>query len=248
MNIARTRSFPGADIGSDHDLLMTTFHIRLKRISKPKPTRIKFDTEKLKDPDVAEAFKAMIGAKCAPLIILDDKDTDVNLLTNTFNKIVTDTASEILGKHRRTKKPRVTADILDLCDKIRELKRRKCDPEGTAKYREVNKKIKQDMRRAKDNWIVEQCYEIEDSLRKNNSKKAYQIVKDLTSVKKGITTTIQDKSGKCLTEEQHILNRLTEYCSELYSHNTNGDPVVLIVRILLKRTTIPFFVRKWRLQ
>ena len=52
-------------------------------------------------------------------------------------------------------------------------------------------------------------------------------MKDLTSVKKGITTTIQDKSGKCLTEEQQILNRWTEYCSELYSHNTNGDPVVL---------------------
>ena len=60
VNIARTRSFPGANIGRDHDLLMKIFHIRL---SKPKPTRIKFDIEKLKDPDVAEAFKAMIGGK-----------------------------------------------------------------------------------------------------------------------------------------------------------------------------------------
>ena len=125
MNIARTRSFPGADIGSDHDLLMTTFHIRLKRISKPKPTRITFYIEKLKDPDVAEAFKAMTGGKFAPLIILEDKYIDVNLLTNTFNKIVTDIASEIIGIHRRTKKPWITAGILDLGDKRRELKRRK---------------------------------------------------------------------------------------------------------------------------
>ena len=227
VNIARTGSFPGADIGSDHDLLMTTFHIRLKRISKPKPTRIKFVIEKLKDPDVAKAFKAMIGGTFAPLIMLDDKYTDVNLLTNTFNKIVTDTASDILGKHRRTKKNWATADILHLCDKRKVLKRRKCDPEGAAKYREVNRKIKQDMRRTKDNWIAEQCCNIEDSLSKNNIKKAYQIVKDLTSVKKGITTTIQDKSGKCLTEEQQILNRWTEYCTELNSHNTNGDPVIL---------------------
>ena len=34
---------------SDHDLLMMTFHPRLKRISKPKQTRLKFDFEKLKD-------------------------------------------------------------------------------------------------------------------------------------------------------------------------------------------------------
>ena len=45
VNIARTRSFPGSDIGSDHDLLMTSFHIRLKRISKPKPTRINYSWE-----------------------------------------------------------------------------------------------------------------------------------------------------------------------------------------------------------
>ena len=50
VNIARTRSFPGADIGSDHDLLMMTFRLRLKKISKPKHTRLKFDLEKLKDP------------------------------------------------------------------------------------------------------------------------------------------------------------------------------------------------------
>ena len=36
VNIARTQSFPGADIGSDHDLLMMTFHLHLKRVSKPK--------------------------------------------------------------------------------------------------------------------------------------------------------------------------------------------------------------------
>ena len=34
VNIARTRSFPGADIGSDHDLLMMTFRLRLKRRKK----------------------------------------------------------------------------------------------------------------------------------------------------------------------------------------------------------------------
>ena len=38
MNIARTRNLL-VDIGSDHDLLMMTFHLRLKRISKPKKNK-----------------------------------------------------------------------------------------------------------------------------------------------------------------------------------------------------------------
>ena len=83
------------------------------------------------------------------------------------------------------------------------------------------------MKKAKENRIGEQCSEIEENLRESNSKRAYQLVKDLTTVKQGKATTVQDRSGKCLTEERQILNRWTEYSSELYSHKANGDPSVL---------------------
>ena len=46
-------------------------------------------------------------------------------------------------------------------------------------------------------------------------------------MKQGKATTVQDHLGKCLTEERQILNRRTEYCSELYNHKANGDPSVL---------------------
>ena len=36
MNMARILSFPGEDIGSDHDLLMTIFHLRLKKNQQAK--------------------------------------------------------------------------------------------------------------------------------------------------------------------------------------------------------------------
>ena len=49
----------------------------------------------------------------------------------------------------------------------------------------------------------------------------------MTTEKQGKSTTIQDKSGKYLTEENEILNRWTEYCSDLYNYETDGDPIVL---------------------
>ena len=52
-------------------------------------------------------------------------------------------------------------------------------------------------------------------------------MKDLTTVKQGKVTTVQDRSRKCLTEERQILNRWTECCSELYNYKANGDPSVL---------------------
>ena len=80
---------------------------------------------------------------------------------------------------------------------------------------------------AKETWIQSQWQEVEACLRKNYSKKAYQLVKDLTTEKKCNSTTKQDKSGKCLTEKNEILNRWTEYCSDLYNYETDGDPIVL---------------------
>ena len=102
--MARTRSFPEADLGCDHDFLMMTLHLHLKRISKPKHKRFKFDFEKLKDPNVLETFQATIGGKLAPLTIMNNEDTDLDSMITTFNTAVTETASEILGKHRPKKK------------------------------------------------------------------------------------------------------------------------------------------------
>ena len=136
-------------------------------------------------------------------------------MITTFNTAVTETASEILCKHRQKQKPWITAENLDLCDKRRELRKKRFEPEGAEKCKEVNNNIKRCTKKAKENWIGEHGSEIEENLRKNNSKRAYQLVKDLTTVKQGRATTVQDRSRKCLTEERQILNRWTEYCSEL---------------------------------
>ena len=127
----------------------------------------------------------------------------------------------------RREKNWTTAENLDLWDKRRELRRKRFEPEGSEKYKEVNNNIKRCRKKAQENWIGEQCSETEEHLRKNNSKRAYQLVKDLTSVKQGKSTAVQDLKGKCLTEEREISNRWTEYCSELYNHKVNGDSLVL---------------------
>ena len=82
------------------------------------------------------------------------------------------------------------------------------------------------MKKAKEDCIGAQCMEIETCLNKNKSKRAYQLVKDLTSEKQSRSSTIQDKSWKCLTEEKEILSRWTEYCSELFNYES-GDNTVL---------------------
>ena len=59
-------------------------------------------------------------------------------MITTFNTAVTETAIQILGKHRQKKNPWVTAEIIDLCDRRRELRKKRFESEGSEKYRELN--------------------------------------------------------------------------------------------------------------
>ena len=203
-----------------------TFKLHLKKVSKQGHPRIRFDLEKLKDPEVAETFKAMIGGKFAPLTLLDADDVNMDDLINKFNVAVTETANETLGKYRHHKQPWVTPNILHLCNKRRELKKDKFTTEGAKQYKAVNQQFKKGMVKARETWIEERCQEIDDSLWKNN-KKAHHAGERSDQFKTRRTTTIQDKNGKRLTEDRDILNRWTEYCSELYNHKAKGDLEVL---------------------
>ena len=78
-----------------------------------------------------------------------------------------------------------TKNVLDLCDERRDLKKKRYDAEGAKEYREANRRIPKAVKKAKDDWIGAQCEEIETCLNKNNSERAYQLVKDLTSEKQG---------------------------------------------------------------
>ena len=123
VNTAKTRRFLGADIGSDHDLVMMSFRLRLKKIKMQGPTRINWHIER-------RALKE--------------------------------------GKTR--------------------------DSRRAEKYRAVNQEIKKGIKN-QEYRIDAQCQDIEDNIRKNNNKKANQLVKTLTRIKRGQTNTIQDKAG-----------------------------------------------------
>ena len=101
---------------------MMTFRLRFQRVKNQSNIRIRFSLEKFKDPSITEVFRAPIRGKIAPLLTLENQDAEIDVLINSFNTAMTETAKNILGKHRPAKKPWVTDNILKLCDKRRELK------------------------------------------------------------------------------------------------------------------------------
>ena len=56
VNIAKNMSFSGADIRSDHELVMT-FRFCLQRVKNQGSIRIRFNLEKLRDPNIPKIFQ-----------------------------------------------------------------------------------------------------------------------------------------------------------------------------------------------
>ena len=83
------------------------------------------------------------------------------------------------------------------------------------------------MKAAEENWIEEQCNDIDKGMMAGNSRKAYTTLKTLSKAKKPTATVIEDKEGKTLTESEEVLKRWTEYCESLYNHPLQPDKSIL---------------------
>ena len=109
------------------------------------------------------AFQEIKDARFASLATLLDEDADLDSMVTHFNKAVTDTAAELLGKQRRKSKPLVTPETLDLCDQRRDLKKGRGETIRAKDYRAIKRKIRTEMKMAnfKETWIQSQCQKVE---------------------------------------------------------------------------------------
>ena len=81
----------------------------------------------------------------------------------------------------------------------------------------MNREVRKKTMAAKEEWIEEQCKNMEKGMMSGNSKEAYNILKALTKAQQHKSAVIEDSSGNILTESTAVLNRWTEYCSGLYN-------------------------------
>ena len=104
----------------------------------------------------------------------------------------------------------MTEGILDIMEERRLVK------DDKAKYKSLSKIIIKKCRKAKEQFYEEKCREIE-LLDKANNPTMYKKIKELNQKPKTTTTSIKDKNGKLLTENDKIAERWAENVEELYN-------------------------------
>ena len=227
INKAKTRTFPGADIGSDHDLVLGSFKIKLLKKKIEQNTRLRFDLDKLKDPKSAQIFESQLGDNFAALNLIIYKN--VECITRDINETLSSTAEEVLGQRKRGKRqPWMTNETLALCDKRRNLKSKKhTSNEAQEEYQKANKEVRKKLRDTKEKWIKDQCYDIERGMKRGDSKAAFNTLRLITNSVQPKANAIENKQGELLTNKDEVTKRWTEYCSNLYNLELNTNNSVL---------------------
>ena len=134
-SVKQTKTYPGADIGSDHNPVVATVKINLKRIKK-KENMEEFNLDMEKDEHMRQQYAVEVNNifDCLEHEVTEqeyEKDR-VDILWTNIKEGIQKAAHSIFPKIvKKNKKPWISTDILDMMEKRKR-------PKNTQSYDEIN--------------------------------------------------------------------------------------------------------------
>ncbi|XP_068084785.1 craniofacial development protein 2-like [Anabrus simplex] len=126
------KTFPGADVDSDHNLLVMKCHLKLKKLKKGKNAK-RWDLDKLKEKRVRDCFKEHVAKGLNEKAEGNTIEEEWRVMKNEVSRA----AEEMLGRKKiSTKNQWITQEILDLIDERRKYKNAR-NEEGRRGYRRL---------------------------------------------------------------------------------------------------------------
>lgn len=220
------RTYQGADIGSDHSLVMCKVQLRLKDPKQRRKVRMRLDTEALNQPDIRTRFQIKVSEK-----IQANRRQDLKVLeertTGLYNAI-REAMTEGLPTVRKPNNPWITQKTLHLADVKRNAKNNRLQSaEKMNAYRKLCNVVRKAARDDKKRWLEQKCREIERSAQEKKTRQTYLLIKDINRKWEPKQRFVKDRDGQLLHTSEETKARWTEYCRELYMMTEDYDASVV---------------------
>ena len=236
-----TRVLRGADIGSDHMLVVSRLRLKLRRVVKEFARR-KLDLDKLKDPPVQREFSLRLQNRFEVLGEMDAQEeatgVGVEEIWQSVKSIYVETGKEVLGYSTRKRKEWISGNTWTLIEERKGIKNRMLSntqhtlaEDLQEQYKAKNKAVKKSARQDKRNYIENKAKEAEEAAKVNDSRKLYNITRSLSCKSQQNSTTIKDLNGNILTTVEDQLNRWAEHFSEILNREEPRNPPQLEVNV-----------------
>ena len=106
------RVMRGADVSSDHHLLVGKLQLKLKRSGRCKASRVKYDINSLKDPFISQQFSITTRNKYQALQDMQDPGDSIDDSWDSLKKMWTEACEEILGRKKQQSKAWISQDTI----------------------------------------------------------------------------------------------------------------------------------------
>ena len=225
-SVQDARTYRGADVGSDHNLVVAKTRLKLNSTGKKQKGTTRYEESKLKIKETREKYMLELRNRFSCLEQEDEtQTTEQDVIEREWNKIKTaynESAKEILGYRKRKNQEWISPNSWKEIEERKKLKN-KIDSTRSERikdrlreqYRTKDKEIKKSLRRDKRSWVNSIAQEAESAASQGQMKGVYDATRKLCNEGPRKVGTIKNKEGKVITKEDDIKERWREHFTEV---------------------------------
>lgn len=221
--ITDVRSYRGANVDSDHYLVIATAKLR-KMDLKGQDRKDRWNIEELKTTEVREKFEIALRKEME-----DDREEGTEISVNTkwtkIKKQINYAAQTQLGFHQTPRQKdwwtRECSKIVDrkTIARMKWLEAR--SPKSKEEYDNIKKESNKTIKQAKQKWLLAKMEEIEQESKKPNTKKFYQKVNQSRKKGKYRVKSVKSNTGKTAETPEEIKSIWREHYRRLLTDDEN---------------------------
>lgn len=210
--VKKACTYPGADVPSDHILLVAVVRIALSCRKKP-TTQKRIALDKIDNPTIKIELSNEINTQFQTITPNTKED-----LTPTWT-MITDTVTNImknsLGYEQKNKKQKwMTNEILSLMDERRKHKNYADD----TVYKNIQRQIRAKIRIAKNEWLKHECTEIERLQNQHDDRNLHKKLKETAGIyRKWRPTVVVNRDNQIVLDDKEKTNIWEKYIKELFN-------------------------------
>ncbi|XP_065261983.1 uncharacterized protein LOC135879876 [Emys orbicularis] len=223
----------GADVASDHHLVVPRLKLKLKKNwIDALDRKAKYNISLLKDHKIKEDFGLTLKNKFS--VLQDRSEEEEDSVSNRWQKVretLRSACQEVLGIKKYQQKEWITAETLT---KIEDRKKKKAvvnnsrtraaKAKAQKEYAEAHRVVKKNIRKDKRDYVDGLAAEAEQAAYNGNMKQLYDITKRLSGKFSKPERPVKDKQGKSITEIEQQMNRWAEHFEELLNRTAPLNP------------------------
>jgi len=231
-SVMDTRAKRGADINSDHYLVISRLRLKLAVHRNNKAIKRRFETERLRDDGTKKHYIETLRGKMTRARNEREDNVNIDEIWEGQRMAFVETAEQVLGYRKGISKPWIGAESWHKIDQRREIKTR---IESTKServrnrireiYKEKDREVKKSIREDKRKWMEEKAERAQGAAENGRQKELYELTKQISGNNFRKTAAVKSKTGVVLKSKEDRLNRWKQHFEEVLNREQIHEPI-----------------------